>query len=67
MQVQKLCKKLKFHWLTFRLRREYNRRLDEVVENRFVHHKLGLMTKQRKAIHEWYAVEWSNLYDQYYK
>lgn len=67
MQLQELYKTLTFHWLAFLLRREYQRRLDKVVENRFVHHKLGLMTKQRKTIHEWHAREWSKLYDQYCK
>lgn len=62
-----MWKELQYAWLSYWLRREYERRLRKVSQERWVNNRHGLMTREREIVHEWYAREVDTLYQKYCK
>lgn len=60
-------KQIQFAWHAYWLRQEYQHKLTAVYHDRWVNSKLGLMTRDRQRVHEWYAKEFNDLYQKYCK
>jgi hypothetical protein len=59
-------KQIRFAWLAYRLRRQYQAKLTEVHHARWERNRRGLMTQDRRKVHEWYGQEFDKLYKKFF-